>query len=70
MAASNQNHVLSDGTGVNLKSVIAYAKAAQLALEEAGDSVAAMRFECFADYLMCDVANGKPFKFSSRSLGL
>ena len=61
---------LSDGTGVNLRSVLNYAKSAAVALNEAGESDAAHYFEMFAEYLEKDVANGKPFGFTYKTLGL
>lgn len=61
---------LSDGTGVNLRTVLAYARSAQRALEQEGEEDSALRFELFADYLEKDVANGKPFGFTYKSLGL
>lgn len=61
---------LSDGTGVNLRSVVNYAKQAMVALQEAGEEEAALRFELFAEYLQNDVAGGKPFGFTYKSLGL
>jgi len=61
---------LSDGTGINLRSVLSYARSAQRALEGEGEEDSALRFELFADYLEKEVANGKPFSFSTRTLGL
>ena len=61
---------ISDGTGVNLRSVIGYAKQAMVALQEAGEEDAALRFELFAEYLEKDVANGKPFGFTYKTIGL
>jgi len=61
---------LSDGTGVNLRSVAEYAKAAVVALNEAGEEDAAHYFDMFYEYLIQDVSNGKPFGFSYKSLGL
>lgn len=65
-----RNPTLSDGTGVNLRTVLAYARSAQRALEQEGDEDAALRFELFADYLEKDVAAGKPFGFTYKSIGL
>lgn len=61
---------LADGTGVNLRSVVNYAKEAASALEQAGEADAAHYFEMFHEYLTRDVANGKPFGFTSKTLGL
>lgn len=61
---------LSDGTGVNLRSVAEYAKQAVVALNEAGEEDAAHYFDMFYEYLIQDVSNGKPFGFSYKSLGL
>ena len=70
MANPIKKPTLSDGTGVNLRSVINYATQAMVALQEAGEEDAALRFELFAEYLRQDVANGKPFGFTYKSLGL
>ena len=61
---------LSDGTNVNLRTVTNYAKEATTALEQAGDTEAAHYFEMFHEYLVRDVANGKPFGFTYKTLGL
>jgi hypothetical protein len=61
---------LSDGTGVNLRTLIAYVKQATVALEQSGQEDAAHYFDCFHDYLTKDVTNGKPFGFTYKSLGL
>lgn len=61
---------ISDGTGVNLRSVVDYARAASAALREAGEDDAAHYFEMFEDYLIKDVSNGKPFGFTYKTLGL
>jgi len=60
----------SDGTGVNLRSVIEYTRTAAAALKEAGEEDAAHYFEMFNEYLVKDVANGKPFGFTYKTLGL
>lgn len=61
---------LADGTGVNLRSVLTYARSASVALTEAGEEEAAHYFDMFAEYLEKDVANGKPFGFTYKTLGL
>lgn len=61
---------LSDGSGVTLRSVANYAKEAAVALEQAGEADAAHYFEMFHEYLVKDVANGKPFGFTYKTLGL
>lgn len=61
---------ISDGTNVNLRTVADYAKAATAALKEAGEDDAAHYFDMFYEYLIQDVANGKPFGFTYKSLGL
>jgi hypothetical protein len=61
---------LSDGTGVNLRSVTNYVREAKVALIQNGDEEAAHYFEMFEEYLVKDVANGKPFGFTYKSLGL
>lgn len=61
---------LSDGTNVNLRTVADYAKQAVVALQQAGEDDAAHYFDMFHEYLIKDVANGKPFGFTYKSLGL
>ena len=61
---------LSDGTGVNLRSLTHYVRDAKAALIQAGEDDAAHYFEMFEEYLVKDVANGKPFGFTYKSLGL
>ncbi len=61
---------ISDGTGVNLRSLVEFVRSAQSALRENGDDDAAHYFEMFEDYLVKDVANGKQFGFTSKVLGL
>lgn len=70
MANPIKNPTLSDGTGVNLRSLIEYTKRAVVALEESDQTDAAHYFDCFLEYLTQDVANGKPFGFTYKSLGL
>ena len=70
MSNAIKKPVLSDGTGVNLSTLIEYTKRAVVALEESGEENAAHYFDCFLDYLTLDVANGKPFGFTYKSLGL
>ena len=70
MANPVKKPTLSDGTGVNLRSVADYAKQAVVALNEAGEEDAAHFFDMFYEYLITDVANGKPFGFTYKSLGL
>lgn len=60
----------SDGTGVNLRSLIDYVRSAKAALNEASEEDAAHYFEMFEEYLVKDVANGKPFGFTYKTLGL
>ena len=61
---------LSDGTNVNLRTVLTYARSAATALAEAGEDEAAHYFDMFAEYLAKDVSNGKSFSFTTKSLGL
>lgn len=61
---------LSDGTNVNLRTVLTYARSASAALAEAGEDDASHYFEMFAEYLEKDVANGKSFAYTNKSLGL
>lgn len=66
----NKRPTLSDGTGINLRSLLNFTRAAQKALEEEGEEDAALRFELFTEYLEKDVANGKPFGFTYKTIGL
>lgn len=61
-----------DGGGnITLSQLIKFVRAAQVALENTPDEIdSAVRFEIFADYLEEDVANGAPFVFSTKTLGL
>lgn len=61
---------LSDGTGVNLRSLINYVRDAKTALKQSNEEEAAHYFEMFEEYLVQDVSNGKPFGFTYKSLGL
>lgn len=61
---------LSDGTGVNLRSLTKFVKEARVALLHEGEEDAAHYFEMFQEYLEKDVANGKPFGFTYKTLGL
>lgn len=69
MGTSN-NYSLSDGTGVNLRTVADFALNAREALIEAGEDEAAHYFDMFHEYLIRDVSNGKPFGFTYKALGL
>lgn len=61
---------LSDGTGINYRTLTDFVSKAKLALIEADEEEAAHYFEVFEDYLKQDVANGKPFGFTYKALGL
>lgn len=61
---------LSDGTGVNHRSLVEYVRQARIALDQEGEEDAAHFFEMFETYLVEDVANGKPFGFTYKTLGL
>jgi len=61
---------LSDGTGVNLRSVTNFVRDAKVALIQSGEHEAAHFFEMFEEYLVKDVSNGKPFGFTYKTLGL
>jgi hypothetical protein len=58
------------GGNVSLKDLIYFVTQAQRALEEVDEEDSALRFEIFGDFLREDVANGKPFVFSTKALGL
>lgn len=61
---------LSDGTNVNLRTVTNFVRDAKVALIQAGEEEAAHYFEMFEEYLVQDVASGKPFGFTYKALGL
>ena len=61
---------LSDGTGVNLRSLTNFVREARAALILEGEEEAAHYFEMFQTYLEEDVAKGKPFGFTYKTLGL
>ena len=61
---------LADGTGVNLRSLTAFVRQAHVALVQEGEEEAAHFFEMFKEHLEKDVANGKPFVFTYKVLGL
>lgn len=70
MANAVKRPALSDGTGVNLRSLTEFVRQARVALIQEGEQDAAHYFEMFQEYLEKDVANGKPFGFTYKSLGL
>ena len=55
---------------VDLMSLIKFAREAKAALNQAEEEDAAHYFEMFEEYLRNDVANGKPFGFTYKALGL
>ena len=55
---------------VDLMSLIKFVRQARAALEEAEKEDAAHYFEMFEEYLVQDVANGKPFGFTYKALGI
>lgn len=61
---------LSDGTGVNFRSLLSFVKSAESDLRESGYDDSADYFENIAEWLEKDVANGKPFRYTGRVLGL
>lgn len=61
---------LSDGTGVDLRSLIRFVEQAESDLRSSGYDDSADYFELIHDFLQQDVANGKPFVYRSRILGL
>lgn len=70
MNPRNKAPTLSDGTGVNYRSVVDYVSQAKAALEQEGETEAAHYFEMFEEYLKNDVVGGKPFGFTYKTLGL
>lgn len=70
MANAVKRPTLSDGTGVNLRSLTEFVRQARVALIQEGEQDAAHYFEMFQEYLEKDVANGKPFGFTYKTLGL
>ena len=70
-AGKTHSAAATDGRqSVDLMSLIKYAQAASRALKEEGEEDASHYFEMFEEYLRQDVANGKPFGFTYKSLGL
>lgn len=61
---------LSDGTGVNHRTLTAFVRQARDALEREGKEEAAHYFEMIEEYLVKDVSNGTPFGFTTKVLGL
>jgi len=61
---------LSDGTGVNHRSLVEFCRRAAATLAEDGAGDGAYYFEMLEEFLVKDVANGKPFVFSSKVFGL
>lgn len=55
---------------VDLAALIKFVADARFALEQEGEDESALRFELFEEYLREDVANGKPFGFTYKALGL
>lgn len=55
---------------VDLMSLIKFVSTASVALAESGEEDAAHYFGMFEEYLREDVANGKPFGFTYKALGL
>lgn len=55
---------------VDLGSLIKFVQSAKVALSDYGEDDAAHYFGMFEDYLREDVANGKPFGFTYKALGL
>lgn len=60
----------NDRQSIDLSNLIKFVSTARVALEQEGEEEAALRFELFEDYLRNDVANGKPFGFTYKALGL
>lgn len=58
------------GSAIPLSQLIRFVRAAQAALEKHGEDDSALRFEILGDYLQEDVVNGKPFEFTTKTLGL
>ena len=58
------------GGNITLKQLIAVIRAAQHELETNDEEDSALRFEIFGDFLENDIANGKPFSYTSRMIGL
>jgi hypothetical protein len=61
---------LSDGTGVNLRSLVDFLRSAQVSLRDNGEDDAAHYFEMFEEYLVKDVSNGKRFGYTDKVFGL
>jgi len=61
---------LADGTRFDIRTVLSYLHDATKALESAGDSDAAFRFEMLYDYLKNHYNPSKPLRFENKHLGL
>lgn len=61
---------LSDGTGINYRSLLAFLKAAENDLRYESYDDTADILENMIEWLENDVANGKPFEYKSIILGL
>lgn len=61
---------LSDGTGVNHRSLVDFCRRANATLIEEGELDSAYYFEMLEEFLVQDVANGKPFVFTNKVFGL
>lgn len=59
-----------DGGSIPLGALIKFIREAQRNLGDCGEPDAELRFEIFGDFLEQDVANGTPFKFTTKALGL
>jgi hypothetical protein len=58
------------GGQITLKELIDFVTQAQKSLEQNGEEDSALRFEILGDFLREDVANGTPFRFTTKALGL
>lgn len=65
--ASLLNH---DDPNIRTSTLVAFLEAAQQALEARGEEDAAIRFECFKDYLRNDHKSGTPLVFRGRTIGM
>lgn len=65
--ASLLNH---DDPSIRTSTLVAFLEAAQQALEARGEEDAAVRFECFKEYLLNDYKMGSPLLFSKSAIGM
>jgi len=58
------------GGNISLKSLIKVIRSIQAELAGSDEFDAEVRFEIFGDYLENEIANGKPFVYTSKMIGV